>query len=207
LRVSTTKQTVENQLPDCQRVAEMRGYDVVEVYREQESAAKVRPEFQRMQADAKRGRFKVLIIWALDRFGRTFMSNILDVKELDRLGVATVSVRDSWLDTSSGLARDILLGVFSAMAEHERARLRERVLAGLDRARKDGKTLGRPKSSPVLLHAAAALVALGTPVAESARSKGISRGALRRFLAENPSLAGAKTSPLLGAADLAEQAG
>lgn len=69
-------------------------------------------------------------------------------------GVLAVSVKDPWLDTTDGLVRNVLLGVFSAVAEHEVARLRERIHAGLDRARAQGKRLGRrppsrrPRSPP-----------------------------------------------------------
>ena len=56
------------------------------------------------------------MIWAIDRFGRSFVYNILDVADLDRLGVLVVSVKDSWLDTTSGMVRQILVGIFSAMA-------------------------------------------------------------------------------------------
>src|SRR5690349_5142372 len=96
LRVSGDRQTVENQRPECEQLARARGYEVVEVFEEQESAAKKRPAFEAMMGGARRGRFTVVVLWALDRFGRSFVKNILDVKELDRLGVATVSVREAW---------------------------------------------------------------------------------------------------------------
>ena len=186
LRVSTTGQTVENQRPECEQLARARGYEIVEVFEEQESAAKRRPAFEAMMEGARRGRFKVVIVWALDRFGRSFVKNILDVKELDRLGVATVSVRETWLDTTSGLVRDILLGVFSAMAEHERGRLIERVRAGMERAKvkgtKSGRAIGRPPASPILLHAAAERVRAGEQARAVARAMGLSDRTLRRFL-------------------------
>jgi len=146
LRVSDpSKQTVANQREECLALAAGRKYEVVEVYEEGASAAAVRPVFERMKLDARRHRFDVLIIWAVDRFGRSFVSNVLDVADFDRLGVLVVSVKDGWLDTTSGLVRNVLVGVFSAMAEHERERHRERVLAGMRRARAEGKHLGRPR--------------------------------------------------------------
>jgi len=99
LRVSGEGQTTANQQPECQQLAEQRG-SVVATYEEQGSAVKVRPEFARMMKDAKRGKFDVLVIWALDRFGRSMPGNMADLEELDRLGVQVVSVRESWLDTS-----------------------------------------------------------------------------------------------------------
>jgi putative DNA-invertase from lambdoid prophage Rac len=103
------------------------------------------------------------------------------VLELDRLGVPVLSVREGWLDTS-GPVRPLLVAIFGWVAEQERTRLIERTRAGLARARAQGKRLGRPPASPVLLHAARDLVLAGVPVAEAARRKGLARSSLRRFM-------------------------
>jgi DNA invertase Pin-like site-specific DNA recombinase len=105
------------------------------------------------------------------------------VLELDRLGLPVLSVREGWLDTS-GPVRPLLVAIFEWMAEQERARLIDRTKAGLERARREGKRLGRPPASPVLLHAERDLVLAGVPVAEAARRKGLSRSSLRRFLSD-----------------------
>jgi DNA invertase Pin-like site-specific DNA recombinase len=154
VRVSTaSKQDETNQLPECEALAQRRGYEVVEVYRERVSAVKraKRLEWRRVLEDAQRGRFEVLVVWSLDRLGRDFMTNILDVKRLDDLGVLVVSVHDGWLDTTTGFVRDILLGIFSAVAQAERDRLVERINAGIARARAQGKRLGRPRERPSYL--------------------------------------------------------
>jgi DNA invertase Pin-like site-specific DNA recombinase len=109
-------------------------------------------------------------------------SSISTVLELDRLGVPVLSVREPWLDTS-GPVRPLLVAIFGWVAEQERTRLIERTKAGLERARRQGKRLGRPPKSPVLLHAASDLVAAGVPVSEAARRKGVARSTLQRFLA------------------------
>jgi DNA invertase Pin-like site-specific DNA recombinase len=106
---------------------------------------------------------------------------IQTVLELDRLGVRVVSVRETWLDTDS-LVRPLLVAIFGWVVDQERTRLIERTKAGMSRARTEGKKIGRPRTSTVLLHAAAELVAAGVPVAEAARRKGVSRASLRRFL-------------------------
>jgi len=93
-----------------------------------------------------------------------------------------ISVREPWLDTS-GPVRPLLVAIFGWVAEQERARLIERTRAGIERARRQGKRLGRPPKSPILLHAAAELVAGGVPIAEAARRKDVARSTLRRFLA------------------------
>ncbi|RIX39770.1 MAG: hypothetical protein D3M94_22385, partial [Rhodocyclales bacterium GT-UBC] len=78
----------------------------------------------------------------------------------------------------------LLVAIFGWVAEQERTRLIERTKAGMARARKEGKKIGRPRTSTVMLHAAADLVAHGMRVSEAARVKGVSRGALRRWMAE-----------------------
>jgi putative DNA-invertase from lambdoid prophage Rac len=118
------------------------------------------------------------------------------VLELDRLGVPVLSVREGWLDTSDPV-RPLLVAIFGWVAEQERTRLMERVHAGLDRARRQGKALGRPRTSIVLLRAAGELVEAGTPVAAAARAKGISRASLYRYLSETPSAAARGKAPAL----------
>jgi DNA invertase Pin-like site-specific DNA recombinase len=179
--VSTERQTADNQLAEVRQLAVARGYEPV-VYEEVESAAKARPVFDRMMTDVRAGRVRAVAVWALDRLHRSMVGAIQTVLELDRLGVPVMSVREGWLDTS-GAVRPLLVAIFGWVAEQERTRLVERTRAGLERARRQGKRLGRPPASPVLLHAAGDLVAAGVPVAEAARQKGLSRSSLRRFLA------------------------
>ena len=181
LRVSTDGQTTENQRPECEQLARQRG-EVVEVYEEQASAVKHRPAFERMVKDAKRGKFDTLVIWAIDRFGRSMVGNLQDLTELDRVGVGVVSVRESWLDTS-GPTRGLLVAVFSWCAEQERNRLVERIGAGLARAKRQGKVLGRPKAR-VDVEAARRLLAVeGTSVRAAARALAVPLGTLQRALA------------------------
>ena len=94
-----------------------------------------------MMKDAKRGAFQVLVIWALDRFGRSMTGNLADVLELDRVGVQVVSVRESWLDTGSPV-RTLLLAIFSWLAEQERVRIGERTRARMAAARRRGSRVG-----------------------------------------------------------------
>src|SRR5580658_10249072 len=143
-RVSSEVQSSECQRPDVEQLAKARGYTVVHVYEEQGSAAKYRPAYEQMLKDAKRGRFETLVVWALDRFGRSMICNVGDVLELDRIGVKVVSVRESWLDTG-GPVRNLLVAIFSWVAEQERSRLVERTKAGLAQARRRGSRIGRPR--------------------------------------------------------------
>lgn len=180
IRVSTERQAVENQAADVRQLALARGYEPV-IYEEVESAVKKRPVFDRMLADVRAGRVQAVAVWALDRLHRSMIGAMNTVLELDRLGVPVLSVREGWLDTS-GPVRPLLVAIFGWAAEQERTRLIERTKAGLERARRQGKRLGRPPKSPILLHAARDLVASGVPVAVAARQKGVARSTLQRFL-------------------------
>jgi DNA invertase Pin-like site-specific DNA recombinase len=184
LRVSTDRQTADNQVADVRQLALARGFEPV-LYEEVESGAKAgRPVLDRMLGDVRAGRIQAVAVWALDRLHRSMTSCIGTVLELDRLGVPVLSVREPWLDTS-GPVRPLLVAIFGWVAEQERTRLIERTKAGLERARRHGVRLGRPPKSPVLLHAARDLVAAGVPVSEAARRKGVARSTLQRFIRDN----------------------
>jgi putative DNA-invertase from lambdoid prophage Rac len=153
LRVSTGEGHTENQEPDVRRLITTRGFVEVEAYVETVSTRKRRPDFERMMDDARRGAFDVLVIWSLDRFGRDTIGNLLAVRDLDRLGVQIVSVKESWLDTT-GPTRTLLVAIFSWVAEQERERRSERTRAGLARVRIHGSMSGRPIGRPPRFDAA-----------------------------------------------------
>lgn len=141
-RVSTEEQTCDNQMPECEAKARAKGWAVVEVYREVGSAAKKRPVFDRMMEDARAGKFKAVVVWAIDRFGRSMDKNLNDIVKLDALGVNVASVKQDWLETG-GPCRKLMIGIFSWLAEEERNTLIERTKAGLRRAVAAGKVLGK----------------------------------------------------------------
>lgn len=104
-----------------------------------------RENFLRMLNDSDKRKFDLLLIWALDRFSREGISNTLGYLErLKRNGVAIKSLKESWLDTQDSSLGQLLLAVFSWFAQQERIRIVERTKAGLERARREGKKLGRP---------------------------------------------------------------
>jgi len=143
LRVSTNDQNPENQRADLMRLAKARGFKHLELYEETASTAKRRPKFEAMRFAAHGGGFRSILVWSVDRFGRSMLGNIRDVLELNRIGVAVVSCKETWLDTD-GPTRDLLLAIFSWIAEQERRRIGERTKAGLIQARKRGSRIGRP---------------------------------------------------------------
>ena len=144
LRVSTADQTVQNQRNDLQRYCEARGWTVTEYVDEGVSGAKEsRPALDRLLKDARRRRLDALVVWRLDRLGRNLRHLILTLDELTALGVSFVSLGEG-IDTSTPAGR-LQLHILGAIAEFERARIQERVKAGLTRAKAQGRRLGRPR--------------------------------------------------------------
>jgi len=149
LRVSTGEQHAENQLPELRDYSQRRGLDVVEIYRVTESGWKGAQQrhLSKVYADARTGKFDVLLVWALDRLSREGVAPTLEiVNRLGKFGVQVWSVQESWLETSGEL-RDLLLAMVGWVANYESNRRSERTKAGLRRAQSNGTQLGRPKGS------------------------------------------------------------
>jgi DNA invertase Pin-like site-specific DNA recombinase len=146
LRVSTANQTTENQRIDLEQVAHMRNWAIVEIFRDEGiSGAKgrnARPALDKLLKDAVRGKFDVVAVWSIDRLGRSLQHLIETVNELRATNVDLYSHKQA-LDTSTPAGKLAFL-VFGALSEYERELIKERVRAGLDRARRDGTKLGRP---------------------------------------------------------------
>ena len=160
LRVSTGDQHAENQLLGLREFCERwEDHELIDEYVDRESGTRGRRErkdFDRMFADAARRRFDVLLFWALDRFSREgIRKTIAYLQRLDECGVAFKSYTEPFLDTDNELIAHIVLGVSSYYAQQEALRISERTKAGLQRARKNGKVLGRPDGferwAPVLV--------------------------------------------------------
>lgn len=145
LRVSTAEQSCDNQRGEVVQLIKSRGYEVAAVYEEHASAVKRRREFDRMLADAHRGQFNGIVVWALDRFGRSMPGNLAAVVELDRIGVRVISVREPWLD-AGGPARSLLIAIVSWVADQERRRISERTKSALARLKAKGVPIGRPRA-------------------------------------------------------------
>jgi DNA invertase Pin-like site-specific DNA recombinase len=144
-RVSTTDQTVDNQLLELRRYVEARQWTPTEYVDVGVSGAKDRrPELDRLLADAKRRKFDVLVCWRLDRLGRNLKHLVVLLDELQALGIAFVSMGEG-IDCTTPAGR-LQLHVLAALAEFERGRIQERVKAGLARVRASGKRLGRPRA-------------------------------------------------------------
>lgn len=148
-RVSTKDkgQDVRNQLVDLREFADRQGWSMVHEYIDRASAkaGNHRPAFDRLFLDASQRKFDLVLFWALDRFSREGMGRtVRHLEKLTQYGITWRSFKEPHLDTTNELVRDILLAVLSTMAKQEHLRISERTLAGLERARREGRKLGRP---------------------------------------------------------------
>lgn len=164
-------------MQELRRYVEARGWTAVEYVDRGVSGAKDRrPELDRLMADAARRRIDVVVCWRLDRFGRNLRHLVVAIEELTAAGVAFVSVGES-IDTTSPTGR-LLLGVLGSFAEFERARIRERIMAGLQRAKTQGRRLGRPKA---VVPVDRVQKVRNLPVDEAADALGVSRSTVKRW--------------------------
>ena len=142
-------QDPQNQINPLRDYAKALDGEVVEEYIDLASGGSSdRENFLRMLNDADRHKFDLLLIWSLDRLSREGISNTLGYMErLKRNGIAIKSLQESWLDTRDEGLGQLLLAIFSWVAQQERRRIVERTKAGLERAKKQGKKLGRRYAS------------------------------------------------------------
>jgi DNA invertase Pin-like site-specific DNA recombinase len=147
-RVSTTQQTVQNQLDALREVASRSGYSIVEEFVDEGiSGAKGRvdrPALDRMLRDCAKRRFDMVMVWDISRLGRSLQNLIEVMNELQSLKVDLFFVQQG-MDTSTASGR-MMFSVFGALGEYERELIRERTLLGQQRARAQGVKFGRPRT-------------------------------------------------------------
>ncbi len=190
-RVSTHDQEVENQLDELRRFVEARGWEAREYVDEGVSGAvEQRPALDELMRDAKRRRFDVLVCWRLDRLGRSLKHLITLLDDLQALGVAFVSLAEG-IDATTPAGK-LQMHILGAISEFERARIAERVRAGLARVRREGRRLGRP---PAQISRDAVASVRGLSVREAARRLGVSRSTAHRCLCQKAASQRASQKP------------
>jgi len=186
VRVSTDKQTVENQLRELRHLAERRGWEVVEEYRDAGiSGAKGRndrPGLDRMLKDAQRRRFDVVMAWAIDRLGRSLIDLLRTIQTLEACGV-DLYLDQQAIDTTTPVGK-LMFQVTGAFAEFERSMIRQRVHAGLKRAVEAGKRLGRPRIDPALERRIQNQLRAGKGMLSIAKDVGVGSGTVQRIARE-----------------------
>lgn len=183
-RVSTDRQTTENQLQELRAVGERLGWEIVGEYIDQGiSGAKgrdQRPAFDKLLKGAMRKEFDLIAAWSVDRLGRSLQDLVGFLGEIHSKGV-NLYLHQQGLDTTTpaGKAMFQMMGVF---AEFERAMIQERVKSGLARAKADGKTLGRPKVDQGTELKVIQMRAEGTGIKAIAKRLGIGVGTVQRIV-------------------------
>jgi DNA invertase Pin-like site-specific DNA recombinase len=145
VRVSTKDQDVELQLVELRKYVADRGWAIYKEYVDigQSGAKDSRPQLNQLMLDAKRRRFNIVAVWKFDRFARSVRHLVNSLYEFKELNIDFISLTEG-VDTSTSTGR-AMFGIIGVMAELERDLIRERVQAGMRRAKARGKAIGRPK--------------------------------------------------------------
>jgi DNA invertase Pin-like site-specific DNA recombinase len=182
-RVSTFDQhTIPLQIRALRGYAAKRGWTIAMQVKEVGSGAIARKQRQELIDAARRREIDVVLVWRLDRWGRSLLDLVATLQELTDLNVGFVSITEALdLTTSTGRAMAGMLSVFAAF-EHDI--LRERVRAGLDHARQNGARLGRPATAAIKAAEVRKLFRRGLSKSEISRRLDIGRTSVRRILAQ-----------------------
>ena len=186
LRVSTDNQTTDNQQRELEAVAQRAGWEIVAVYRDDGISGSKgrdrRPGLDAMLKDAVRRKFDVVAAWSVDRLGRSLQDLVAMLSEIHGAGL-DLYLHQQAIDTTTpaGKAMFQMMGVF---AEFERAMIRDRVKAGMARAKAQGKRLGKPAVSAAKEEAVRAELAKGTGLVKAARLHGVGTYTAQRIKRE-----------------------
>jgi DNA invertase Pin-like site-specific DNA recombinase len=177
-RISTADkgQDVGLQIDELREYASRRNWQIAGVYCDVgvSGSTESRPHFQRIMSDARLRTFDAVVVWKLDRFGRSLKHLVNSLSDLEELGIQFVSLRDGF-DFSTAQGR-LMFQIVAAMAEFERTLIQERVRAGMARAKAKGRTIGRRR------------LCVDVVAVERRRAKGESLRAIARSLSVSPSL-------------------
>jgi DNA invertase Pin-like site-specific DNA recombinase len=177
LRVSTVGQDPTNQAIELRGYCAARGWAATEYTDAGVSGAtEKRPALDRLVADARRRKLDVVVVWSLDRLGRSLRHLIQLLDGFQTVGVGFISLREG-LDGTTAAGR-LQWQIIGAIAEFERARIAERVKAGLARARTQGKRLGRPRA---FVPVERLQKASSGSIDDAARALSVSRSTIKRW--------------------------
>jgi DNA invertase Pin-like site-specific DNA recombinase len=191
VRVSTDRQTVENQITKLSEIAKARGWQIVATFNDAgisgAKSRKDRPGLDAMLKEAQRGAFDVIMAWSIDRVGRSLIDLLATIQHLEACHV-DLYLDQQAIDTTTPAGK-LMFQVTGAFAEFERSMIRERVHAGLKRAVASGKVLGRRfvESDPdgaAKAKRARKMLAKGTGINKVAKTVGLSNGTVARVKAE-----------------------
>ena len=188
-RVSTKDQDPESQLLDLRKYVKLRNWTIYQEYvdRGVSGAKESRPALDKLMKDARKRKFDILLVWKFDRFARSTKHLVTALEELEGLGIDFCSYEDS-IDTSTNHGK-LVFTIMGAIAEFERSLIRERVLAGIRRAKENGIRLGRP-TLEVDIEKMKQLVSKGLSIRAIAKELRISKSLVHKTLFKNAIFSG-----------------
>jgi len=184
-RVSTKNQTILNQKLELESLAERMGYEIVAEYKDEGiSGAKnrdERPALNAMMKDAVRGKFEMILCYDLSRLGRNLEELIRIMNEMNSLNINLFFYREAInTDTSSG---KLMFSMFGVLAQWEKSLISERIISGINRARTQGKKIGRPSTfNEGLMQAVRKMREKGMGIVAISRTLGIGVSSVYRSL-------------------------
>jgi len=182
-RVSTGEQDTAMQVDELRRMAEARGWEVAAVVEEKKSGRKLRPGRQQLAKDAKAGKYDAVMVWKLNRWGRSTADLVTSIKDLDESGVTFISLKEG-IDLSTTAGR-LVANILASIAEFEADNIRENVVSGLQHAKKhgtrSGKAIGRPAIAAERSIEVRALRTQGLSLPAIVKKTGLSYGSVHRL--------------------------
>ena len=187
-RVSTADQNNAIQVRELTEYVQRRGWELAATYQDTMSGAKAsRPGLDKLMADARQRRMDVVLVWKLDRFGRSLVHCVSGIQELASLGVRFIATSQGLDTDESNPASKLLMHILAAVAQFERELIREGVSAGMRNAKSKGTRTGKPIGRPRRVFNRAEVPRLrqnGVSIAKIARQMSVGVGTVVRVLEE-----------------------
>jgi DNA invertase Pin-like site-specific DNA recombinase len=182
-RVSTkSKQESKNQLIQLRAYCKKKNWNIYKEYIDKESGSTGnRTNFKKLFKEARQRKFDLVLFWALDRFSREGVRETINYLDLfEKYGIDFVSYTEQFLD-STGMFKDAIISILATLAKQERIKISERTKAGLERAKKEGKSLGRPTIPQEKVKKIKSLRKEGYSYREIGERVNVSKGTARKY--------------------------
>lgn len=185
-RVSTGEQTTGSQTHALMEVAEKSGWEIIHTFEDRAVSGSVsrtsRPAFKALLEACTRREIDIIACWSIDRLGRSLQDLVGFLQDVESLGVDLYMHKQS-IDTGTPSGK-LLFHICGVFAEFERSIISERVRAGLEKAKANGKTLGRPKTDPKTEQAILNMLKEGHGILKTAKTIGVGSSVVQRIKAE-----------------------
>jgi DNA invertase Pin-like site-specific DNA recombinase len=186
LRVSRPDQNIENQRQVLIDYCSSRKYEIFKVYEDVGTGSnEKRTDLNQLLKEASKRKFDIVLVWKFDRFARSTSFLIRTLDDFHNLGIDFISYDES-IDTSNPMGK-AMFAIISAFAEFEKSALISRTKLGLERARAEGKTLGRPKVDSEAIDKINKLSKKGLSIGKIADKLKLSKGAVHKYLQQQKS--------------------